>query len=323
MANVQRTLLACACVFLASGCNIPVPVTRTEGADFNKSVKEVSAKLRESLSEIQSVEVAVRVDAFAAGNQRTLERLNLDPKLSDAEVKVITCQFDFLVGYSEALKDATTPGTSWDKSVSGINSAESKLMGDTQGLDNKYVGRAVITDTNVATFNADAGRVAKVFAAIGQAALTLYGEEMASKIAAQVDPDLQKYCADLEGLLGPDTDSRDPGAGLAGILHADYEERIASLKYLATTAVLPSGPDDPNYFVRVRERAAILNEYTALVEREKTGVARVLALRKAVAEIASAHAALAHKDNATFKEKLSNAEALARSLAPGGADTDK
>lgn len=52
-------------------------------------------------------------------------------------------------------------------------------------------------------------------------------------------------------------------------------------------------------------------------------MAKVLALRKAVAEIAAAHAALANKDNATFKEKLSNAEDLARSLSAGGGSDDK
>jgi hypothetical protein len=322
MAHFQRTFLTCAFAVFAGGCALPVPVTRTEGADFNKSVKEVAEKLKSSLSEVQSVEVANRVDAFATGSEKRLDNLNVAPKLSDAEVKIITGQFDFLVSYSEALKDATTPGTSWDKSVSGINSAESKLMGDTQGLDNKIAGHSAITGTNVATFNADAGKVAKIFAAIGEAALTFYGEEKASKIAAVVNPDIQKYCTDLEGVLASDPDSKAPRTGLAGILFADYEERIASVKYLATTAVLPASPDDPNYFIRVRERTAILTEYTALLEREKTGVAKIRALHKAVAEIASAHAALANKDDATFKEKLSNAEELARSLGAGGGDDE-
>jgi hypothetical protein len=323
MANAQRTILAVACAVLAGGCNVAVPVTRTEGVDFNRSAKDVAERLRASLAEVQSVEVANRVDAFAAGNQDRLEQINLGPELSDAEVKRITEQFDFLVAYSEALKDATTPGTSWDKSVSGINSAEAKLMGDTQGLDNKYAGRAVITDTNVATFDADAGKVAKVFSAIGQAALTLYGEEKAAKIAEQVNPDLQKYCSDLEDLLVSDKDSAAPRTGVAGTLFNAYRERIDTIKRLAYTATPATGTKDPDYFVRVRDRIAILNEYTAIVEQEKTGVAKVLALRKAVIEIAAAHAALANKDNATFREKLSNAEDLARSLAPSSGSDDK
>jgi hypothetical protein len=312
MANFQRIFLTCAFAAVAGGCN--TYVTMTEGADFNKAVKETSVCLKASLSEIQSVEVANRVDAYAQGSKKTLERVDIDPKLSDAEVKVITVQFDFLVSYSEALKDATTPGTSWDKSTSGINAAESKLMADTQGLDNQMVGRTVITDHNVATFNSDASGVAKAVSKIGQAALTLYGEEKASKIAAAVNPDIQKYCADLESVLTPNPASKIPTGGLAGILYADYEERIASVKYLATTAGLPTGPDDPEYFVRVRQRISILNEYTALLQNEKAGLAKILDLRKAVSEIASAHEALAQKDDATFKEKLSNSEGLVRSL---------
>ena len=96
------------------------------------------------------------------------------------------------------------------------------------------------------------------------------------------------------------------------------------MKYLATTAALPTGPDDPEYFVRVRQRTSILNEYTALLQSEKAGLAKILDLRKAVTAIASAHEALALKDDATFKEKLSNSEGLVRSLSSGTpADADK
>jgi len=311
-----RTFLACALAAITGGCNTTV-VTTSQGADFNKSVTAVAANLKASLSEIQSVEVANRVDAYARGTQRTLEHLDLAPNLSDQEVGVITSQFDFLVKDSEALKDATSPGTSWGKSVSGINSAESKLMGDSQGLENKLSGRTVITDANVKTFNTDAGGVAKAVSAIGEGALTLYGEEKASKIAGAVNPDIQKYCADLEALLTADPDSKAPRTGLAGILLADYEERIASVKILATTVAPPTGPDDPGYFPAVRRRSAVLNEYSALLESEKTGLAKVMALRKAVADIASAHDSLARKDDASFKEKLSDMDELVRSVSTG------
>jgi hypothetical protein len=315
MMNSYRTLLICAILAAAGGCN--TYVTTDEGADFNTSVKDVAEKLKASLSEIQSVEVANGIDAYAKGGQRRLEQLDIAPKLSDAEVKAITSQFDFLVSYSEALKEATAPGGSWAKSVSGVDSAEKKAVGDTQGLDNKYTGRTVITNHNVKSFDSDADGVANAVSSIGEDALTLYGGEKASRIAAVVDPALQKYCADLEAILAEEPASKAPQTGLAGILQADYEERIASVKYLATTAAPPSGPDDPNYFALVQQRTAILNEYTGLLGSEKTGLANVRALRKAVAEIALAHGALAKKDDATFKEKLTNAEDLVRSVAAG------
>jgi hypothetical protein len=317
--NLPRTFLACALAAVAGGCTATSTfVTESEAAGFNRCVTNVANGLKSSLYGIQSVEIANRVDAYARGTQRTIERVDIDPKLSDAVVRVITEQLDFLAKYSEALKDATTPGTSWGKSVSGINAAESKLMGDAQSLDNKVSGRAVISDANVSTFNTDAGGVAKAVSSIGEGALTLYGEEKAAKIAGVVNPDIQKYCASLESLLTDDPDSKAPGTGLAGILIADYEERIASVKYLATTAVPPTGPDDTNYLALVRQRRAILEEYAALVRNEKAALARVLALRKAVAEIAAAHEALSHKDDATFKEKLSNVEELVRSVSSSG-----
>jgi hypothetical protein len=109
---------------------------------------------------------------------------------------------------------------------------------------------------------------------------------------------------------------------LAGILVADYEERIATVKYLATTAAPPSGPDDPNYFTLVQQRSAILDQYMALLDREKNGLAKVLALRKAVVEIASAHEALSRKDDTTFKEKISNSEELVRSITKSGTTSE-
>lgn len=314
--KINRTLLAASLAATAAGC--ATYVTSTEGADFDKSVKIVATSLKAALSEVQSVEVEISVDAYAKGNARTLEHLSIEPRLSDSTVKVITGQFDFLAKYSEALRDTTSPGTSWGKSVDGINSAEAKLMGDAEGLDNKMSGRTVLTDANVQTFDKDASGIAKAVSTIGEAALTLYGEEKASKIAAAVNPDLQKYCTDLENLLTSDPESKIPRTGLAGILSADYEERIASIKYMATTALPPSGPDDPNYFNLVQQRRTILNEYTALLDGEKSGLERVLTLRKAVAEIAKAHEALANKDDVTFKQKISNSEELVRSLTKGG-----
>jgi hypothetical protein len=320
MRTINRTFLGCLFAAIAGGCS--TYVTNTEGTDFNRSVRIVADHLKDSLAEVQSLEVMNAVDAYAKGSERTLEHLAIDPKLSESTVKMIDGQFDFLVCYSDALKNATSPGTAWSTSVSSLNSAESKLMGDAQGLDNKFTGKTPITDTNVQTFNADAGKVAKVVASIGEAALALYGEEKASKIAASVDPDFQKYCSDLEALLTYDPDAKTPRTGLASILVADYEERVATVKYLATTALPASGPDDPNYFALVQQRGSILNEYMALREREKVGLAKILALRKAVVEIASAHEALAKKDDVTFKEKISNSEELVRSITRSGKTPD-
>lgn len=296
-------LAAAGLLGLASGCSTYVPSSKA-GA-FNQSVTAVAADLQESLSEVQSVEIDNRVDSFAAGNAFKLDGVDLDPKLSDAESKALTSQFAYLVSYSLALKNVTTPGTAWETSMTSLGAAETKMGTDAGALSASMGDHALLTAGNMQTLNKDAGNVSKAVSTLGQGVLTLYGEDKAYAIAHEVDPAVQAYCTDLEALLAGDPGDATPRTGLAGILHADYEVEIAALKNLTTTAAPPRSYDDPNYLTAFLSRKQLVTDYSALLKDEQRGVAKIVALRKAVAAIASAHAALAGKDDATFWQELS------------------
>jgi hypothetical protein len=288
-----------------------------------------ATNLQASIAEVQSVEVDNQVDVFANGNERTLEHLSLDSKLTDSVAKGITSEFGFLVSYSASLKDATTPGTSWTTSVSSLNSAASKAATDASSLTGAIGEKNLLTAADVQTFNTDAGNVANAVSSVGQGLLTIYGEEKAYKIANAADKAVQKYCADLEDLLTKDSDSdlAAPKTGLAGILYADYEVKKSVLKNLATTAFPPGEYENPNHLQFFLARRDLVHNYSTLLTNEKSGVAKIISLRKAVADIASAHAALANKDDKGFKEEIADAADLLKSAftssQSGSANTQK
>jgi hypothetical protein len=306
-----HAMIALCLLALVSGC--ATYVTSPQATAFNQSVTMAATNLQASLAEVQTVEVENQVDAFAKSNERTLEHLDLDPKLSDGVSKAITSQFAFLVSYSASLKNVTTPGTSWTASVAGLNSAATKAATDAGALSNAVGGTPLLTAANVQTLTTDAGKVTNALSSVGQGLLTIYGEEKAYRIANAVDPAVQRYCSALEALLTEDPDAAVPKTGLAGILHADYEIKVAVLKNLATT-VLPSvSYDNPDYLQAFSWRTKLVTEYSTLLRNEQSGVNKIIALRKAVAAIASAHAALARKDNESFREKVSAAAELLQS----------
>jgi hypothetical protein len=320
MKTFHRALAAPCIALILSGC--ATYVTSTQATAFNQSVATAASNLQASLAEVQSVEVGNQTDAFAKGGERTLEHLDLDPKLSDAVSKAITGQFAFLVSYSASMKSLSTPGTSFAPSVSALSTAAQKVETDAGALSSAVGETTLLTAANVQTLKTDTGNVASAFSSAGQGLLTIYGEEKAYRIANAADPAVQRYCADLEALLAEDPGTAAPKTGLAGILHADYEKKVAVLKNLATTAPPPGSYDNPNYLQAFTWRSKLVVQYEALLKDEQSGVARIVALRKAVAEIASAHAALARKDDKTFQEKIEAAAALLESAFkgnPGGA----
>ena len=258
LATVALNLLV-----LLSGC--ATYVTSTQATAFNQSISTAATNLQASLAEVQSIEVDNRVDEYARSDARRLEQLKADPKLTDAVSKSITSQFGLLVSYSASLKAATTPGTSWNASVTSLNSAATKVTADTGSLAHAMGDSTLLTPAIQQTVCADAGNVAKAVSTAGQALLTIYGDEKAYGIANATDTAVQKYCADLEALLGDNSDDGVPKSGLAGILHADYEEKIATTKSLATTALPPHGYDDPQYLQAVLLRRSIVDEYSTLL----------------------------------------------------------
>lgn len=303
MNSLPAFLFTAGIMVLTSGCE--TYVTSSKAAAFNQSVTQAAAALQASLDEVQAVEVGNSVDSFAAGERRTFEGMDLSPKLSDGESRAIADQFGFLVSYSQALKDATTPGTSWSSCSSTLNSAASKIPTDASALATTVSGSSPMSPTTTSRLSADAGNLAKAVATAGQGVLTLYGEEKAYTIARGADLPVQRYCSDLEELLAGD-DAPAPSSGLAGILRADYEKRITVLRNLVTTVPPPHGYDDPGYVQAYLWRSQLAQQYSQETKDAQAGVAKMLALRKAIAKIASAHAALAQRNDEAFQQRLSD-----------------
>jgi len=310
--NLLVAISGAVLAILGAGC--ATYVTTSQAADFNQIVGTADICLRASIDEVRGLETGDAIDEFLAGGGFKLEELAAQPRLQDSVAKAINSQFEFLVCYSAALKNLTSPTTTWSSSVSALNAKASQATADAGALA-AAERSSILSAAEVQQVRSEMGSVANALSAAGQAAITLYGEGRAYQIAHSVDPFIQAYCSSLENVLCRDPDSGIPATGMAAILRADYEERLAALR--AVYAPMAAKPTDAGYGATFLGRRAVAAQYVSLGRNEAAGVARVLALRKVISQIAAAHRAMAEKDAAGFKERIEATRDLVESLSGG------
>jgi hypothetical protein len=311
---VAAALLGTALATLGAGC-VTNFLTTSQAADFDQSVAAADTCLQASVAEVRGVETDDAIDEFLAKGGFKLEELSLQPRLSDKEAKAINGQFAFLASYATALKGLTSPPSTWSSNLSSLGSKGAQAAGDAASLAASE-GLGILSAADAKRMTSAAGSVSSAVAAAGQAAVTLYGEDRAYQIAHGVDTDIQAYCSGLENVLCRDPDSQAPATGLAAILISDYEERLATLR-VAFSRLSPSEKADAGQAGSFMDRRSVAAQYTVLKQDEADGVAKILALRKAIAQIASAHHAMAERDDVGFKQRIAAARDLIESLSGG------
>ena len=297
---------------LSAGC--ATYVTNSQAADFNRLVGTAATCFQVSIAEVRTMEADDAIDEFLARGGFKLEELAAQPRLKDDVAKALNSQFEFLVCYSAALENLTSPSTTWSSSVSALNAKASKATADAGAL--AAAGRpSLLSAADAQKVGSELGSVANALSTAGQAAITLYGEDRGYQIAHSVDPFIQAYCSGLEDLLCRDPDSEPPETGMAAILRADYDERLATLREVY--APMATKPSEPGYSSTFLDRRAVAAQYVALQRNENDGVARIVALRRVISQIAAAHRAMAEKDDAGFKQRIAATRDLIGSLSGG------
>jgi hypothetical protein len=310
--HLVGAILGATLALLGAGC--ATYITNSQAADFNQMVGTAASCFQASIREVRAMEAEDAIDEFLAGGGFKLEELAAQPRLKDDVAKAINSQVEFLVCYSAALRNLTSPTTTWSSSVAALNAKASQATADTGALATAEHS-SVVSAAQVQKVGSELGSVANAVSTAGQAAITLYGEERSYHIAHSVDPFVQAYCSSLEDVLCADPDSEAPATGIAAILRADYEERLAALR--GTFAPMATKPTEPGYSATFLERRAVAAQYVALRQNEADGVARILALRRVIAQIAAAHRAMAQKDDADFRQRIEATRDLVGSLSGG------
>ena len=304
-------LSGAALAIVGAGC--ATYVANSQAADFDTLVGTASKCLQASIAEVRGVETDAAIDEFLEKGGFKLDELEARPRLSDKVAKTINTQFAFLVGYSTALRCLTSPPATLSSSMSALGSKASEAAADASSLAVDE-GANVLSAAEAQQIGSEVGSVSNAFSTAGQAAMTLYGEERGYQIAHSVDRYIQGYCSNLENLLCRDPGSQVPMTGLAGIFRSDCEERLATLRSVFSRMTAP-GPAEPAHGGSFMDRRAVAAQYVALSQNEADGVARILALRKVISQIAAAHLAMAEKDDAGFKQRIAATRDLIESLS--------
>lgn len=290
-----------------AGCSSVAP---DKASAFQSSTAAVATSLDAALSGTDAVIAEGQVNAVLDREPPELFEKDFAPVLNVTTEAAMKSQFDALAAYAMLLKQITdkTYRGNFGSAVSSLQGAACTAIQDAASLNFSGGTGQLASASTVSDIKQGLGVFSGIASAVGEVAIDAYSQSEAYEIVKKHDADVASFCAALQQVLQK-TDEKGKevgGRGLVAISDAAYRQAmVAQSDYFSQLKARPDGTSEEAWRAY---RGTIAKHYGELVVGRDQARAKILALRGALAKIASAHHALAQEDERTFFQEIDQAQ---------------